>query len=280
MMCALLATVINPVASVAATRMVSDQGLASGLVLLGITMAFMVGVPLATLIGHQGGWQATALASGFMLVLASGITWVGLPTYLNKPIMGTQGLKDLAVGLQVWQPLLLTLLGFMATFTVTAFIAPVITQATGIKGNGISVMQAMVGVGSLAGIIAGIKLAHQPTKVLPWLFGVISVSLALYSVWMWAGPKLPGIKLAMAMTIFIGASALFAMMPIMQTLLVNKAGIKRQSALALNSAMLFGGQGLGAACGGWIIANGFIQWLGMAGAIIAFVGGMVSTIKK
>jgi MFS transporter, DHA1 family, inner membrane transport protein len=274
--CAVLATMINPVATVTATRLVTDQGMASGVVLLGITLAFMVGVPAATLLGHYYSWHVTAVASGLTLLLAAVITWVSLPAQLNQPISGTRGLDDLKVWQSVWPLLVLTLLGFMATFTVTAYIAPVVTMATGLTGQGISVMQAMVGVGSLVGIMVGVTLSQQASKGVVWLFGVIAVSLLLYSVWMWIGPTVPAMPWIMAATIFMGAAALFALMPVMQALLVRQAGIRRQSALALNSAMLFGGQGLGATWGGWILTHSDIHWLGMAGACIALMGCVLS----
>ena len=66
-----------------------------------------------------------------------------------------------------------------------------------------------------------------------------------------------------------GSAALFATSPIIQTSLAKAAGSAATIAFALNGSMLYFGQGLGAALGGWVTAQFGLAWVGLAGTIVA-----------
>jgi MFS transporter, DHA1 family, inner membrane transport protein len=280
-LCALLATVVSPVASVVATVMTSHQGLASGIVLLGLTLSFILGVPSASFLGHCFGWQATCVASGISLLIASIVVIVALPQQFNTPMLGNNGLKSLSIIKQIPIPLITTMLGFSATFTVMGYIAPVITKTTGLAGWEISIFQAMVGLGSIIGIAFGVYVAGKAQRItiLISLLGVMAATLGLYSALMYVSFAVWVMKSIILVTITTGAAALFAMMPVLQSWLVERSDVRRQSALALNSAMLFAGQSLGIFIGGFIITWIGLQGLGITGMAISVMSIVILKIS-
>lgn len=73
----------------------------------------------------------------------------------------------------------------------------------------------------------------------------------------------------------IGAGALFAISPVIQTVLAKNAGAAATIAFAFNGSMHFLGQGVGALIGGAVAASAPIAWVGVAGAGVALVGLMM-----
>ena len=144
-------------------------------------------------------------------------------------------------------------------------------QGTGLEGGAIGAMQLFIGLGSLAGLAAGARLASNlGLRALSPLMGLVVVSQALFTVGLvFALPTWAAITLTAA-TIFIGSAALFALAPIVQSTLANIAGSAATVAFALNGSVVFFGQGLGAVVGGGVIAETGLVWTGLAGAGIAF----------
>jgi predicted MFS family arabinose efflux permease len=80
----------------------------------------------------------------------------------------------------------------------------------------------------------------------------------------------------LALVVFSGSTALFALAPIMQVRLVDLAPQDRAVALALNGAVALGGQGIGAAYGGAVIAAAGLAWTGVAGCVLALAGAVLA----
>jgi predicted MFS family arabinose efflux permease len=80
----------------------------------------------------------------------------------------------------------------------------------------------------------------------------------------------------LALVVFAGSTSLFALAPIMQMRLVDLAPQDRAVALALNGAVALGGQGIGAAYGGAVIAAAGLAWTGLAGGVLALAGAALA----
>jgi DHA1 family inner membrane transport protein len=130
----------------------------------------------------------------------------------------------------------------------------------------------MVGVGAIAGLALGARLANRARRPLPWLFAATICAQVTYSAGMLAGTSgLAGAAVAGGAT-FVGAAAIFAMSPIVQGRLAEGAGPLMTVAFALNGSMIFLGQGLGTAAGGLVAAEAGLPWIGVAGAAVAGLG--------
>lgn len=288
--CGLAAGLVGPIASLAAAELAppEQRGKAMGIVLAGMTLAFVLGIPVGSVIGDIAGWRGTFAYAGVIALLAA------LVIRLMLPVMPGGERSSLASFTAAFQPsiartLTLTLVGFAATFTTIAYIGPVVTAISGLTGSGIGAMQALIGVGSIVGIVIGLRTADSQAagRVLVQSFLASALALSLYSLLMpaqpvdaaapvlsWArGPVIMALSLGM----ICGAAALFARTPIIQARLVSASPVQaRPVILALNGSMVFLGQGLGAVLGGLAIATAGLPSIGYGAAAVALIGAGIA----
>jgi DHA1 family inner membrane transport protein len=266
-------TIVLP--GVAASMIVAapQRARAMALVLAGLTVAFSFGIPLGSVIGGAYGWRACFVFGGVLALLAAIAVRLGLPALPSTDRGGAGSAR------RVLRPAVLALLAtngvaFVGLFSIAAFLGPIITATTGITGSGIGAIQVFVGLGSILGIWLG---GREPRgAALPVaLMLVLGTAVGGYSVLLRFEPALWH-ALPLATLVFTGAVALFALAPLVQTRLVALAPEDRAVALALNGAVALGGQGIGAAYGGAVIALAGLAWTGAAGAAMALLGTLLA----
>ncbi len=272
------ATLVLP--SVAAALLVpaEQRGRALALVLSGLTFAFALGIPLGTALGGWLGWRACFVFSGLLAGLAALGVRFGLPRLPSTDRGGAASL-GLALKPEILSVLGTSLLGFAGLFCIAAYLGPIVTAASGIAGSGIGAIQVFIGVGSLAGIAFGGRLAGQNkgARIPVLLFALLAVALLGYTVLLILEAALwhAGV---LAVLVFGSSFALFALAPLVQARLIGLAPQDRAVALALNGAVTFAGQGAGAAYGGAVIAFIGLAWAGLAGAMLA-AGGAILAVR-
>lgn len=268
------------IASVAAAALVppQDRGRAFASVLGGLTMSFILGVPLASVAGAATGWQGSFVLAAGIAALAAAVLALSLPRLPGAaPAEGQIGaaLRDRVIlGLYAT-----VLAAFASTFAVVAFLGPLVTATTGLTGAGIGAMQAFIGLGSVLGLAAGGRIAPESgaaaTRV---LMATIAATMLAYLAVV-ALP--PGLALGpvLAVVIMAGAAALFALVPLTMSRLAARAGAAAPVVLALNGSVISLGQGIGAGLGA--AASGVFNFAGlaMAGLVVAGAGliGLLST---
>lgn len=268
----LFAALTLPVSTTIAVNLVSEdkRPAAIATVLGGYTLAFLVGMPLGSVLGDMFGWQAAFWFAFAICIVALIVLALAAPAHIEAPETGRQ---NFASALKGDNALLMgiTLLAFCATFATVSFIGPVITAATGLTGSTIGAVQVSTGVGSILGLALGAWLAKLPTRRgLVILVATTAITQLLFALVMLNELGVLALAtLIVAMT--AGSAALFATSPIIQTSLAQSAGPAATIAFALNGSMLYFGQGLGAALGGWVTAQFGLGWVGLAGTIVALV---------
>lgn len=267
----LFAALTLPLATTIAVNMVeeSERPKAIATVLAGYTLAFLIGIPLGSILGDAYGWRAAFWFATAIALLGAVVVAFVAPSNIAIPSTVGVGFKRALTDENI-KLIFITMLSFLATFTTVAYIGPVITATSGIKGSGIGAVQIATGIGSLLGLPAGAAFARlHIRKALTILLLLIALTQGMFSIGMlfqldWLA--VPILIIAMA----LGSAALFASLPVIQSKLVGAAGAAATIALAMNGSMLYFGQGLGAAAGGVIIASFGISWIG--------IGGIISTL--
>jgi MFS transporter, DHA1 family, inner membrane transport protein len=280
-LCGVGAACIGPTASAAAAMLVSPErrGRAMAAVLAGMTLAFILGIPMGSVVGAYGGWRACFAFSGLLALAAAIPARALLPTL---PGNGSARLQALAIALQphVWRTLLLTMLGFAATFTVIAYIGPVAKHVADMEGAEVGGLQSLIGVGSIIGILIGARFADRPEALtmIAASLGVSLIGLGLYSLL--PATSLSGTPLValLSLAMVLGAAALFARTPVIQARLVAGAPENSAVLLALNGSTVFVGQGVGAAIGAITSATLGIGALGAVAALVAALG-ILATLR-
>ncbi|MGF6917419.1 MFS transporter [Paraburkholderia sp. 40] len=170
------------VGSIIATTLVPKEKAASAIATMfsGMTVAFVAGIPLGTVIGQHFGWRATFLVvAGFGLVAFLGAV-AFVPRHLAhaRPAPLFQQFRVLA------QPRLLlvyamTAVGYGGSLIAFTFMAPLLEQISGITPSQVSLVLVAYGVSVAAGNVWGGKLADRvgPVKALKRIFLLLAAVL-------------------------------------------------------------------------------------------------------
>lgn len=271
----LAATLVIPVvpATVAVLFPPEARQKVLAMVMGGMVLAFLFGMPLGSLVGGVFGWRATFILAALLCLGAALAVRFSLPTVVSQDDTGWSLLR------QGWQPpvrrlLTMTLTAFAATFCVVPYIAPVVNTVVG-NTDKVALSQMLVGVGALLGVVIAGRLGsgRQPGRILSLVFVTVGLTQLLYFASMF---WLPGQGLlswlSLGTAIVLGATALFTLSPLVQAQLVEAAPQARQVTLALNGSMMFLGQGGGAALGALVSQQLSLPMIGLAGALVAVVG--------
>jgi MFS transporter, DHA1 family, inner membrane transport protein len=265
------------VAALAATHLMGRQNRAKAVahVMCGLTVATVIGVPLASWLGQALGWR-----SAFGLVVAIGaITltalWFGLPAQLRSMHV-TSPLTELAAlkRVQVWLALAVGMIGFGGMFAVYTYISTTMTDVAGLPRALVPLALMVFGAGMVVGNLVGGRLADQSVIRALYLsmsaLGIILAVFALASHNPWT---------ALPVLFGIGAAG-SAVAPALQTRLMDVAHGAQTLAAALNHSALNIGNATGAWVGGLVIAAGFGYTApAAAGALLAAAGIAVLTVS-
>ena len=243
------------------------RGQAVARVLMGLTVANIFGVPLATYIGQTLGWR-----SAFLLVAALGLlTMLMVRIFVPMVAAGDSSpRRELGVfrRLQVWLTLLMVAIGFGGMFAVYTFITPTLLEITKVSPLVISILLAIIGVGMTLGNLIGGWLADRSRL---WtIFGVLLWNVAALAAFTYTSSN---VWLTAINLFAIGAG--IAVAPAVQTRLMDVAGDAQTVAAALNHSAFNIANALGAWAGGIAIAMGMgLRSTGWVGAMLA-CGGIV-----
>ena len=240
----------GPAASVAAASLAPPErrGSAIAMVSSGMTLAFVVGIPMGSLIGAAFGWRSTFLLAATL----SAIALIAVTFFLPKvpaPPKRDGGSLNLPV---VWPFYLTTFLTFAANMTLNLYIQPIVRVGAGVTGAGVGAFQAMIGVGSIAGLALGARAADRNAGR-GWILQGFAIQATAMSVHFAATHHAlpagwPSAALV-ALGIFLAATALFSITPVIQSRLIQATG-GAPVALALNGSVVSLGQALGSSVGG------------------------------
>jgi DHA1 family inner membrane transport protein len=255
------------------------QGVA--LVLAGLTVANVVGVPLITFLGQQAGWRAAYLVVAAIFAASVVAIRLTVPKQPGDPDATPRRELGAFVRPAVWLALLTGSVGFAGFFAVYSYVAPLTTEVTGLSATAVPWALVTLGLGMTLGNILGGWAADR--GVLRALFVSFAVfALALLGLAL-SAPQPVGL---FAFLFAVGAAAA-ALSPAIQTRLMDVAGDSQTLAAAVNHSALNIGNALGAFLGGAVIAAGWgylaPTWVGLAmcapGVLLALAGAAVTRTR-
>ncbi|WP_416423988.1 MFS transporter [Pseudomonas sp. App30] len=234
---------------------------------MGLTLATIGGVPLATWFGETFGWRTAFWGIASLGAVAMASLWYALP---NVPAPKGDGLmaeiRVLGRG-PVLSALALTVVGSSAMFTVFTYIAPILRDATHASTNFITGMLVLFGIGLTLGNIWGGKAADRSVD------RTLILSLAVLIVVLLAFAVLMRWPLAAAVAILVWGAASFALVPPLQMRVMEAAKDAPNLASAVNIGAFNFGNAIGAALGGAVINAGLgYPAISLAGAGMGALG--------
>ena len=255
----------------------SQRARAVGHVLLGLTVATIVGVPLANWLGQVAGWRwCFGIVAALALATASLVAMFVPRAGKDKGASPSRELSALKRS-QVWLTLAIGAIGFGGVFAVYTYLASTLMAVTGVSARMVPLVLAAFGVGMTAGNIIVPYFADRAVMRTAGLLLLGSaITLALYPV---AAPRLGTITLDVMAIGFCVALA-----TVLQTRLMDVAGDSQSLAAALNHSAFNVANALGPWLGGLAIAAGFgwtsTGWVGCGLALGGFAVWVIARIAE
>ncbi len=242
---------------------------AVAMVMMGLSVANVIGVPVAAWIGQALGWR-----SAFALVAVIGVAtvaslFVWIPRLDGMPV--TNPITELgALGrVQVWMTLIVGMVGFGGMFAVYTYISTTLTDVSGLGASFIPLALMLYGLGMVAGNFVGGYLADRALmKGLFLSMGSLVVILAVFVI----AVRNPYTALVFVFLIGLAGSS---MVPGLQTRLMDVAEDAQTLAASLNHAALNIANAFGAWIGGVVIAAGYGYTAPAAVGSLLAVAGLV-----
>ncbi|MGI3169487.1 MFS transporter [Pseudooceanicola sp. C21-150M6] len=263
-----------PMASTIAVALVGPERRARALAVIygGVSLAFLSGVPVGSIVGEAYGWRASFLLAAALCAFACLMVLVFVPKVPAPPPMA----KGAFAAVLRWPTtgyLLVTMLAFAAIFSAIGYVGPVVTKLTGFSGPGVGAVQMISGLGSILGLTIGTRMVEGGARrPLIWLFATIFVAQGIFAAGL-IGGAYGGLGLAVAViAMAFGSTSLFGTAPIVQTRLAQAAGPAATLAFALNGSMVYLGQGTGVILGGLMLGARGLDYVSTAGMAVAVVG--------
>lgn len=252
------------IASLVAASLMGEgkRGRGVAIVLSGLTIANVIGVPFITFVGQEAGWRMAYLGVAGIFVATFVAVWLLVPMQAGDP-QATMRRELGAFGrLQVWLALLIGAVGFGGFFAVYTYVAPVVTDVARLDASFVPIVLVVAGLGMTLGNFAGGRAAdHSVVGTVIVCFGLFVVSLTGFAL-------TADSPIGLLVFFFLVAGSASALSPAIQTRLMDVAGDSQTLAAAVNHAALNIGNSLGAYLGGVTIAAGLgylsPSWVGVA----------------
>ncbi|MBB4114202.1 DHA1 family inner membrane transport protein [Rhizobium sp. BK226] len=239
---------------------------AVGRVMLGLTVATLLGTPLTTFFGQSLDWQVAFFSVGVLGLLTAALIWFYVPKDQVSEEAGF--LRELGAFRrpQVWLTLGIAAVGYGGMFAMFSYIASTTTAVAMLPESAVPIMLVLFGVGMNAGNFIGSWLADKS------LLGTIGGSLVYNIVVLTTFSLTAANPYMLGLCVFLVGCG-FAAGPALQTRLMDVAADAQTLAAASNHSAFNIANAIGAWLGGLVIAWGYgFAATGYVGAALSFLG--------
>jgi DHA1 family inner membrane transport protein len=226
----------------------AKAGSAIAVMMGGLTVAMVVGVPLGSWIGQLFNWRTPFLiVTGMGTIAVLGLTWL-LPREISHQQPASFAAQLSLLGNRRLATMyLLTVVGFGGTFVVFTFLSPLLTDVTGVPKEALNIALLLFGAATVVGNLAGGRLSDivgTRKAMMILLSGLIvsfvSLRLAIHN------------EAATFVVIAVWGAFAFAIPPVMQAGVVAAAKLVAPAALGTASGFNIAAFNLGISSGSFI----------------------------
>ncbi|MFF4156154.1 Cmx/CmrA family chloramphenicol efflux MFS transporter [Streptomyces sp. NPDC001678] len=242
----------------------------------GLSIANIVGVPAGALLGQHAGWRAAFWAVAGMSVLGLAGVLALVPATARAGGSGGAGgteaprlRHELAIyrDRQVWLALAATALNAAAVFSLFSYLAPLLTETAGLKESWVPTVLALFGVGALIGTAVGGRIADA--HLFGTMYGGIAASAAVMALLALTAHVAVA---AVVLALLLGVAA-FVTAPALNARMFNVANAAPTLAGATTTSAFNIGNTVGPWLGGLVISAGWgypaVAGLGALLAVLA-----------
>lgn len=244
---------------------------AIAVVLSGLAIANVTGVPAVTWVGQQFGWRwmfavVTVLAVVTMLAII-----VYAPRQEAPEGASVRGeLRGLA-NQRLWVGIALAVVGFSGMFAIYTYLSHISVEVTGFSDRALPWVVLVFGFGMVIGTFVGGWGSDKS------VLGTVLVAMALVMVFMTLFGAFAHIPWLMIVLLFLVGTSASALGPSMQTYLIDTAPAAPQLAASFHHSSFNAANALGAVLGGVVIDAGLgLRAPVFAGALAAALGLLIT----
>lgn len=242
------------------------QASAVAMMFMGLTIANIGGVPLATWIGQHIGWRMAFLGISLLGLLTMFSLWKALPEGQSSQKPDVRQELQVLTRLPVVLALLTTVMSAGAMFALYTYIAPSLQSFTQASPALITLMLVLIGIGFSIGNHLGGRFADLSlNKTLIGFLILLMLMMLLF-------PILASTALGAGLALIIWGAAAFAVVPPLQMRVMSVA----YDAPGLASSVNIGAFNLGNALGA--IAGASVLNLGLSYSAVSFAGAGLSAV--
>ena len=264
------------VGSIVADRL-ADRGKSSqavSIMVAGMTVANLFGVPLGTALSAQLSWRLPFLLVGVLGFIILYFIWRWVPHVEKLPDSGFRGQFRFLRSPAPWLLLGATMLGNGGVFCWYSYVSPMLTEVSGFAPSSLTLLMILAGFGMVVGNLTGGRLAdrYTPGRVAAAMQGMI----ALVLVALFFGAGIPWLAVGL---MCLCTAGLFGVSSPQQLLLIRYSkGGELLGAASVQIAFNLG-NALGAFCGGLPLEAGLgYRFPALLGAPFALTGFLLLTI--
>lgn len=262
------------VASIVASKL-ADKGKSSeavSIMIAGMTVANLFGVPLGTSLSHMLSWRVT-----FLLVAFWGVIVL---YYIGRWVPFVEGLQDTGFKGQFrflrkpapWILLGATALGNGGVFCWYSYISPLLTHVSGFSDSSISALMVLAGFGMVAGNLISGRMSDRYTPGRVTMLVQAGICLTLLAIFFLASNPWMSVLLMILCT-----AGLFAVSSPEQLLIIRVApGGEMLGGACVQMAFNLG-NAVGAYAGGLVVAHDY-RYTALVGIPFALIGFILAFI--
>jgi predicted MFS family arabinose efflux permease len=269
-LCAFAPAIFTPQAAACVSLLVPSEqrGRAITFVFLGWSVASVLGMPTGALIGGTYGWRTAFMVVGVLSLLSAAWVWRAMPDGVKPPALSMAAWRATFQSRALMLCIAVTLLYSAGQFVLFSYFAPYFKSRMNITPLELSILFAWFGA---FGFLGNMVMSRHIDRIGASRSVMIGVGCMALSLLIW---PLGSTLVLAALVIVPWALGCFSSNSAQQARLVGISPSVAAGSVALNSSALYAGQALGAASGGWLIAQGqmdMLHWAGFAGLALAMV---------
>ncbi|KKC37339.1 MFS transporter [Devosia epidermidihirudinis] len=263
------------IAAIVAVNLVPEdkRGFAVALILSGLTVSNILGVPGGTAIGNAFGWRATFWAVGALGLVATLIAAFFLPSKAGQAATGGSFLREFkALGRQqIVTSLAIVILVMIGQYSLFTYIAPLLREVTQLDAGIVPWVLLLYGVGSTIGVFIGGRLADW--KLMPSLIAILATQAIAFTLLHFVSPY----PIPMAIMVVFWGGVNFAFGAPVQSRVLAWAADAPNLASALIPTGFNIGIAIGAILGAYMLENGHgYQELPLIGAFALVLAVLIA----
>ncbi|MER5885110.1 Cmx/CmrA family chloramphenicol efflux MFS transporter [Streptomyces sp. NPDC001941] len=247
---------------------VNQRARAMAVMIGGLSIANVLGVPAGAFLGEQLGWRSAFWAVG----VAAAVALVGVLTkipHIPLPAERPELRRELRIygDRQVWLAVVITALAAGGVFCAFTYLSPLLTEVSGLDAGWVPWVLALFGVGALVGTTIGGRVADAH------LFGVLLSGITGSTLFLVALALFGSSPVAASALAFLMGVSAFYTAPALNARMFNVAGAAPTLAGATTTAAFNLGNTGGPWLGGTVVDAGFsyesTAWAGAAMTVVA-----------